>query len=221
LAFVRPSCSSTQFQSSAMPLPVCAEQVKAHGVHPTPGGEIVQCVFRRGAGSFRSDQIAPSALLMATASANSITPRSCLATRRQRLSADEQEEVNHGMNRSLGLPTPTVSTRMLLYPAAHIAASPRECAAPRRQRAARRSGPDKRHGRWMREIASGLSPRMLPPESWLLGSIASTATFCPCSAFRVLPIMRSPIRNMPSRSITLLLPAPGTPVMPTRMELPL
>ena len=42
-----------------------------------------------------------------------------------------------------------------------------------------------------------LSPRMLPPESWLLGSIASTATFCRCSR----------IRKVPSTSITLLLPA--------------
>ena len=62
-----------------------------------------------------------------------------------------------------------------------------------------------------REFMRVLSPRMLPPEIWLLGSIASTATFCPNSL----------IKYVPSTSITLLLPAPGTPVMPTRMELPL
>ena len=52
---------------------------------------------------------------------------------------------------------------------------------------------------------------MLPPVSWLLGSTASTAIFS----------LYSSIRNLPSASIRLLFPAPGTPVMPTRSEWPL
>ena len=55
-----------------------------------------------------------------------------------------------------------------------------------------------------------LSPRMLPPEIGLDGSTLSTATFSP----------RSRIRCMPSASMKVLLPTPGTPVMPTRRDWP-
>ena len=55
-----------------------------------------------------------------------------------------------------------------------------------------------------------LSPRMLPPEIGLDGSTLSTATLSP----------RSRIRYMPSASMKVLLPTPGTPVMPTRRDLP-
>src|SRR5438128_4507674 len=50
-----------------------------------------------------------------------------------------------------------------------------------------------------------LSPRMLPPESALEGSTASTATRFP-----------SPMRYSPSASMNVLLPTPGTPLTPTR-----
>ena len=54
-----------------------------------------------------------------------------------------------------------------------------------------------------------LSPRMLPLVTVLLGSTASTATLCPRSQSHV-----------PSASMNVLLPAPGTPVMPTRTAPP-
>ncbi len=54
-----------------------------------------------------------------------------------------------------------------------------------------------------------LSPRMLPFDRSLLGSIASTAIRCP-----------SPVRCFPKLSMNVLFPAPGTPVMPMRTLLP-
>src|SRR3989442_9306339 len=54
-----------------------------------------------------------------------------------------------------------------------------------------------------------LSPRMLPPESALEGSTASTATFFP-----------RPIRWSPKASMKVLFPTPGTPLTPTRAARP-
>src|SRR5213592_3115267 len=54
-----------------------------------------------------------------------------------------------------------------------------------------------------------LSPRMLPPESALEGSTASTATFFP-----------RPIRWSPKTSMKVLFPTPGTPLTPTRAARP-
>ena len=55
-----------------------------------------------------------------------------------------------------------------------------------------------------------LSPKILPLLRSLLGSMASTAS---------LPPYFSNTCN-PNTSIDVLLPAPGTPLMPTRTELP-
>ncbi len=49
-----------------------------------------------------------------------------------------------------------------------------------------------------------LSPKIEPPEMLLDGSTASTATRCP-----------KPIRCKPSASMKVLLPTPGTPLMPS------
>ena len=54
-----------------------------------------------------------------------------------------------------------------------------------------------------------LSPRMLPPLRALEGSTASTATRWPPSISRI-----------PRASMRVLLPTPGTPVIPTRVALP-
>jgi hypothetical protein len=54
-----------------------------------------------------------------------------------------------------------------------------------------------------------LSPRMLPPVTSLEGSTASTATLCPAST-----------SFMPRASTKVLLPAPGVPVTPRRIDLP-
>jgi|GEM_PF-7036826 len=50
---------------------------------------------------------------------------------------------------------------------------------------------------------------MLPPLRLLLGSMASTATRWPRS-----------VNMVPKPSMKVLLPAPGTPVMPIRLDLP-
>ena len=54
-----------------------------------------------------------------------------------------------------------------------------------------------------------LSAMMLPPLRVLLGSTASTATWSPFST-----------SIMPKLSIKVLLPTPGTPVMPRRIAFP-
>ena len=54
-----------------------------------------------------------------------------------------------------------------------------------------------------------LSPRMEPPDTLLEGSTASTATRCPCW-----------IKYRPNASMNVLLPTPGTPLMPSRNALP-
>ncbi len=54
-----------------------------------------------------------------------------------------------------------------------------------------------------------LSPRIEPPETWLVGSIASTATRLPAA-----------IRRVPSSSMNVDLPTPGTPVIPIRRARP-
>ncbi len=53
-----------------------------------------------------------------------------------------------------------------------------------------------------------LSPRMLPPVTSLEGSTASTATRPASTSF------------MPRASTKVLLPAPGVPVTPRRIDLP-
>ena len=51
---------------------------------------------------------------------------------------------------------------------------------------------------------------MLPLDCWEVGSIASTATF--------LPIV---VRKLPKASMNVLLPTPGTPVIPILTDFPL
>ncbi|MBA7564993.1 hypothetical protein ES708_06662 [subsurface metagenome] len=54
-----------------------------------------------------------------------------------------------------------------------------------------------------------LSPIILPLERALLGSMAKTASF-----------LSNPVTYVPSASINVLLPTPGTPVIPTRTDFP-
>ena len=106
-------------------------------------------------------------------------------------------------------PTPTVSTMMLRYPAASHSSM-----VSRVRWATPPNEPREGDGRMKASSLAAsvamrvLSPRMLPPVRSLLGSTASTATLCPYSA----------MTKFPSASMRVLLPAPGTPVMPTRME---
>ena len=54
-----------------------------------------------------------------------------------------------------------------------------------------------------------LSPKMEPPVRVEDGSTASTATLCPAA-----------VRLAPRASMVVDLPTPGTPVMPTRIAVP-
>ena len=107
-------------------------------------------------------------------------------------------------------PTPTVSTNIVSNPAAS-----QRTIVSRVLRATPPKEPADGEGRmkafFSRDKASirVLSPRMLPFERSLLGSIASTASLRPCL-----------IKCMPNASIEVLLPAPGTPVMPIRTDFP-
>ena len=107
-------------------------------------------------------------------------------------------------------PTPTVSTRMTPYPAASQSSR-----VSRLLRVSPPRVPPEGEGR-MKAFGSRdrfsirvLSPRMLPLVTLLLGSTARTATLCP-----------SRQRSTPSASMKVLLPAPGTPVIPTRTAWP-
>ena len=108
-------------------------------------------------------------------------------------------------------PTPTVSTNMLLYPAASHSTM-----VSRVLRATPPSEPADGEGRmnapWCCDSFSMrvLSPSMEPLVRSLEGSMASTASLPPCFS-----------TCRPNTSIDVDLPAPGTPVMPIRRDLPL
>ncbi len=109
-------------------------------------------------------------------------------------------------------PTPTVSTKILSKPAAS-----QRMMVSRVLRATPPSDPAVGLGRMNEAGCTAsfsmrvLSPRMLPLERSLLGSMASTANLPPFSFSTC----------MPKASMEVDLPAPGTPLIPTRMLLPL
>ena len=107
-------------------------------------------------------------------------------------------------------PTPTVSTKILSKPAAsHKIIVSRVLRATPPSEPAEGLGRIKESG-WTESFSIRvLSPKILPFERSLLGSIASTAS---------LPPRSSTCR--PNTSIDVLFPAPGTPLIPTRIELP-
>jgi len=107
-------------------------------------------------------------------------------------------------------PTPTVSTKMQSKPAAShkMMASRVFCATPPSD-PAEAEGLIKAFGSFARSSIRVLSPSMLPLLRLLLGSMASTATLWP-----------EEVRCLPSDSIKVLFPTPGTPVIPTRIDLP-
>lgn len=108
-------------------------------------------------------------------------------------------------------PTPTVSTNILSNPAAS-----QSTIVSRVLRATPPNEPAEGLGRmkdlgWTESFSIRvLSPKMLPLLRSLLGSIANTASF---------PSYFSNTCN-PNTSIDVLLPAPGTPLIPIRMESP-
>ena len=155
--------------------------------------------------------LSPSALLMIIPSAISIIPRlmPCSSSPVPASWINRKKSTIEWTAVSL-CPTPTVSTKIVSKPAAS-----HKTMVSRVFRATPPNEPADGEGRmkafFSRESASirVLSPRMLPFERSLLGSIARTANLWPAL-----------IRCMPNESIEVLLPAPGTPVMPTRTDLP-
>ena len=124
----------------------------------------------------------------------------------------QQEEIGHRADRGFALaharrfPPGCCDSRP-----PRTAAWFRACGAPRRPGGLRDGeGRMKARSSTARRSMRVLSPRMLPPETGLDGSTLSTATFSP----------RSRIRCMPRASMKVLLPTPGTPVIPTRSEWP-
>src|SRR5262245_2528820 len=155
--------------------------------------------------------VSPSALLTARASASSMMPflRPCSSSPAPG-SRSTRKKSTIDATATSDCPTPTVSTRTTSCPAAShtiIASRVRRVTPP--------SEPADGLGRMKASAAAAsrgmrvLSPRMLPPERALDGSTASTATRLP-----------SPRRYSPKASMKVLLPAPGTPLTPTRVACP-
>ena len=107
-------------------------------------------------------------------------------------------------------PTPTVSTITVSKPAAStssMVSRVRRATPPKVAPAGegRMKAPCRRDSSSMRV----LSPRIEPPPRLDEGSMASTASERPCSS-----------SDSPKRSMKVDLPTPGTPVMPSRTDLP-
>ena len=107
-------------------------------------------------------------------------------------------------------PTPTVSTRMTSKPAASQSAMVSRVARVTPPKVpAEGEGRTNAAGSTDRRCMRVLSPRIEPPLRVLEGSTASTATRRPSS-----------VRTVPKASMKVLLPTPGTPVMPIRWARP-
>ena len=107
-------------------------------------------------------------------------------------------------------PTPTVSTNTVSKPAAsHNTIVSRVLRATPPKEPADGEGRIKAFFSLDKASIRVLSPRILPFERSLLGSIASTASLRPWL-----------IKCMPKESIEVLFPAPGTPVIPIRTDFP-
>ena len=153
----------------------------------------------------------PSALLTAIMSASSTMPflMPCSSSPAPGSIRTRKKSVRSATAIS-DCPTPIVSTRTMSKPAASHSSM-----ASRVRAATPPSVPDEGDGR-IKAFGSAasrpmrvLSPRMAPPVRVELGSTASTATLCPCA-----------VRLLPSVSMSVDLPTPGTPVMPTRTPPP-
>ena len=149
----------------------------------------------------------PSALLTVTTSASSSTPFLIPCSESPVRASISTRNVSVRLATVVSdWPTPTVSTSTTSYPAASTMTIASRVAV-----ATPPSVPDVGDGRMnasgstARRSMRVLSPRMLPPVRVDDGSTASTATRRP-----------SPVSFVPSASMNVDLPTPGTPVMPTR-----
>ena len=155
--------------------------------------------------------LSPSALFMTIASAISMMPRliPCSSSPVPANCISRKKSTIECTAVSL-CPTPTVSTKIVSKPAAshRMMVSRVLRATPPRDPAV---GLGRMKAFFSLESCSirVLSPRIDPPERSLLGSMARTASLRPCLT-----------RCIPKVSIEVLFPAPGTPVMPIRMDLP-
>ena len=153
----------------------------------------------------------PSALVMTIISAISIMPRLMPCN------SSPAPEIWSIMNISTiectavsDCPTPTVSMKMTSNPAAS-----HRMIVSRVLRATPPSDPAEGEGRMktlgLDEMLSMrvLSPRIEPPLRSELGSMASTASLC-----------LSEVTILPTASMKVDFPAPGTPVMPMRTDFP-
>ena len=182
------------------------------GNHPeSAGGKRCRAFLNCAAARFALSILSPSALLIMIPSAISMIPRliPCSSSPVPASWISRKKSTIECTAVSL-CPTPTVSTNTVSKPAAS-----HKTIVSRVLRATPPSEPADGEGRmnasFSRDKASirVLSPRILPLERSLLGSMASTANLRP-----------SLIRCMPKTSMEVLFPAPGTPVIPIRTDFP-
>ena len=208
VCLIKPSIT---FHMPSTPSPV-TEHVYAPVVQPSVAGlkYLSTCSYSALAACARC-LLSPSALLTSIASAVSITPffMPCRSSPAPAMVITKKKSTI-ALTEVSFWPTPTVSTNMVSKPAASqssmvsllfLVTPP---SVPPEG-----DGLIKASGRLASFSILVLSPSMLPLDMALVGSTASTAT--------LLPLSQS---MLPKHSINVLLPAPGTPVMPTRTELP-
>ena len=198
-------------QTSAIPAWVIALQVEVVGIHPDFfGGNRCRALLNSTFARLALLILSPSALLMTIASAISMMPRLIpwSSSPAPEILSKRKKSTIEWTAVSLW-PTPTVSIIIVSKPAAsqRIMDSLVFLATPPRV-FPDAEGRINAFSSFTNSSILVLSPRMLPCEMVLLGSTASTATFLP----RL-------VRYFPNASMNVLLPTPGTPVIPMRTDL--
>ena len=210
--FVCCTKSSMKFQTVSIFFLSRAEQTSTGAVQPFSFfGKSLSAERYCVAASSARVRLSPSAFVMTIASAISIIPRFIPCS-----SSPAPDIIRSRKKSTIDLttvsdcPTPTVSIMMTSKPAAsHKIEVSRVFRATPPRVSPEGEGRIKAFSSVESSSMRVLSPRMLPLERSLLGSIASTASRFPLA-----------VKNFPKLSIKVLFPTPGTPVIPTLTELP-
>ena len=201
-----------RLQTSSMPVPSRLEHARARGRHFGETG-VMKCSTCSSSARVASarERLSPSAFVTSSESARSMMPflMPCSSSPAPAIVMTRKKSTIERTVVSL-CPTPTVSTSTTSKPAAsHSRMLSRVFRATPPSAQPEGDGRTKAFSRRESSSMRVLSPRMLPREMLLLGSIASTATRLPRSH-----------RRQPNASMNVLLPPPGTPVTPTRTDFP-
>src|SRR5690606_37100589 len=212
LARIASRRASIVIQSSATPVPATALHVTTGGVQSALRRRIVRSALAYcRAAVWAAARNSPSALLIAIMSTSSTRPRLIPCS-----SSPAPGSINARKKSTMPAtavsdwPTPTVSTSTTSKPAAsHTSMLSRVRLATPPSVPLEGEGRTNAFGSTLKRRMRVLSPRIEPPLSCDDGSTASTAT--------VLPRV---VRWVPSASMNVDFPTPGTPVMPTRKAPP-